>query len=160
MLDPKLLRESPDPVRAAIAKKHLAVDLDGTDIRIHLVNPGIIDTELFHLPDNEPSLSDLEALPVEALTDAVLKQLDDDVFEIYVPEGFVARPREFDALLALVLRSDQTQPTTITTGLHARIRRLWEDDVGHCRVPRRARARDVRGWDPVDVTRTNAVSAR
>jgi seryl-tRNA synthetase len=29
MLDPKLLRESPDVVRAAIAKKHLDVDLDG-----------------------------------------------------------------------------------------------------------------------------------
>src|SRR5882757_3704314 len=28
MLDPKLLRESPDLVRAAIAKKHLDVDLD------------------------------------------------------------------------------------------------------------------------------------
>src|SRR3954466_3116849 len=28
MLDPKLLRESPDVVRAAIAKKHLEVDLD------------------------------------------------------------------------------------------------------------------------------------
>lgn len=29
MIDPKLLRESPDLVRAAIAKKHLEVDLDG-----------------------------------------------------------------------------------------------------------------------------------
>jgi len=29
MLDPKLIRESPDLVRAAIAKKHLTVDLDG-----------------------------------------------------------------------------------------------------------------------------------
>ncbi|MDO8540992.1 MAG: serine--tRNA ligase [Opitutaceae bacterium] len=29
MLDPKLIRESPDLVRAAIAKKHLEVDLDG-----------------------------------------------------------------------------------------------------------------------------------
>ncbi|MEN9813781.1 MAG: hypothetical protein RL479_2467, partial [Verrucomicrobiota bacterium] len=28
MIDPKLLRESPDLVRAAIAKKHLEVDLD------------------------------------------------------------------------------------------------------------------------------------
>ena len=28
MLDPKLLRESPDLVRAAIAKKHLQVDVD------------------------------------------------------------------------------------------------------------------------------------
>jgi NAD(P)-dependent dehydrogenase (short-subunit alcohol dehydrogenase family) len=77
--------------KAAISAfmESLAVDLDGTDIRIHLVNPGIIDTELFRLPDNEPSLSDLEALPVEALTEAVLKQLDDDVFEIYVPDWFV-----------------------------------------------------------------------
>ena len=28
MLDPKLLREAPDLVRAAIAKKHLNIDLD------------------------------------------------------------------------------------------------------------------------------------
>jgi len=28
MLDPKLVRETPDLVRAAIAKKHLKVDLD------------------------------------------------------------------------------------------------------------------------------------
>ena len=42
--------------RSARSWSHSAVDLDGTDIRIHLVNPGIIDTELFHLPDNEPSL--------------------------------------------------------------------------------------------------------
>ena len=28
MLDPKLIRETPDLVRAAIAKKHLDVDLD------------------------------------------------------------------------------------------------------------------------------------
>ena len=28
MLDPKLIRETPDLVRAALAKKHLTVDLD------------------------------------------------------------------------------------------------------------------------------------
>src|SRR5207244_7687122 len=38
----------------------LAVDLDGTAIKINLVNPGVIDTPLFHLPDNETSLADLE----------------------------------------------------------------------------------------------------
>ena len=66
----------------------LAVDLDGTDIKIHLVNPGIIDTELFHLPDNEQSLADLEALPVQALVDAVKKQIAENTFEIYVPDWF------------------------------------------------------------------------
>ena len=66
----------------------LAVDLDGTDIKIHLVNPGIIDTELFHLPDNEKSLADLEALPVEALVAAVKQQIAEDTFEIYVPDWF------------------------------------------------------------------------
>jgi len=66
----------------------LAVDLDGTDIKIHLVNPGIIDTELFHLPDNEQSLADIEALPVEALVDAVKQQIADNTFEIYVPDWF------------------------------------------------------------------------
>ena len=76
----------------------LAVDLDGTDIKIHLVNPGIIDTELFHLPDNEPSLGDLEALPVEALVDAVKQQIADNTFEIYVPEwlGPIAANRYAD----------------------------------------------------------------
>jgi len=67
----------------------LAVDLDGTNIGIHLVNPGVIDTELFHLPDNEPSLADLDPLPVTTMYDAVKKQLADGTFEIYVPEWFV-----------------------------------------------------------------------
>jgi NAD(P)-dependent dehydrogenase (short-subunit alcohol dehydrogenase family) len=65
-----------------------AVDLDGTGVQLHLVNPGIIDTELFHLPDNEPTMATIEALPVSALVDAVLAQIDAGTFEIYVPEWF------------------------------------------------------------------------
>ncbi|MEY2437989.1 MAG: hypothetical protein QOF97_2825 [Acidimicrobiaceae bacterium] len=66
----------------------LEVDLDGTGVSLHLLNPGIIDTELFHLPDNEESLADLEPLPVEAVSEAVLRQLDEGTFEVYVPDWF------------------------------------------------------------------------
>jgi NAD(P)-dependent dehydrogenase (short-subunit alcohol dehydrogenase family) len=60
----------------------------GTDVLVHVVNPGIIDTELFHLPDNDESMADLEALPVEAMVQPVIDQLDSGTFEIYVPDWF------------------------------------------------------------------------
>ncbi len=65
-----------------------AVDLDGTGVQLHLINPGVIDTELFHLPDNEPTMATIDALPVSALVDAALAQLDSGAFEIYVPDWF------------------------------------------------------------------------
>ena len=60
----------------------------GTEVLVHVVNPGVIDTDLFHLPDNEESLADIEALPVEAMVEPVLAQLDNGTFEIYVPGWF------------------------------------------------------------------------
>ena len=32
---------------------------------VHVVNPGVIDTELFPMPDNDESLADIEALPAD-----------------------------------------------------------------------------------------------
>jgi short-subunit dehydrogenase len=66
----------------------MAVDLWDTGVKVHVVNPGIIDTELFHLPDNESSLSDLEALPAAEVTRAVIDGLASGTFEIYVPGWF------------------------------------------------------------------------
>lgn len=60
----------------------------GTDVRVHVVNPGVIDTDLFQLPDNDESLADIEALPVDAMIEPVLRQLEDETFEIYVPGWF------------------------------------------------------------------------
>ena len=60
----------------------------GSDVRVHVVNPGVIDTDLFHLPDNDESMADIEALPVEAIVQPVLDQLAAGTFEIYVPEWF------------------------------------------------------------------------
>ena len=78
--------------KAAITgwSESMQVDLAvaGTDVQVHVVNPGVIDTDLFHLPDNDESMADIEALPVEAMVEPVLSQLDAGTFEIYVPGWF------------------------------------------------------------------------
>jgi NAD(P)-dependent dehydrogenase (short-subunit alcohol dehydrogenase family) len=66
----------------------MAMDLVDRPVQVHVVNPGVIDTQLFELPDNEPSMADVEALPVEAMVEPVLSQLDANAFEIFVPEWF------------------------------------------------------------------------
>lgn len=68
----------------------MAVDLavGGSAVRVHVVNPGVIDTDLFHMPDNDESLADLEALPTTAMVQPVLDALADDTFETYVPQWF------------------------------------------------------------------------
>jgi len=67
----------------------MQVDLHDTGVRVHVVNPGVIDTDLFHLPDNDAPIADeVEALPVDAIVEPVLNQLDTGTFEIYVPDWF------------------------------------------------------------------------
>ena len=66
----------------------MAIDLWGTGVHLHVVNPGVIDTELFHLPDNETSLADLDALPPAEVTTAVIDALASGAFEVFVPSWF------------------------------------------------------------------------
>ncbi|WUI03486.1 SDR family NAD(P)-dependent oxidoreductase [Spirillospora sp. NBC_00431] len=68
----------------------MAVDLDGTGVRVHVVQPALIaGTELFTLPGNEAPLSDLsDALPPQEVAAAVLDLLASGRFEQYVPGWF------------------------------------------------------------------------
>jgi short-subunit dehydrogenase len=67
----------------------MAVDLRDTDVGVHVVNPGVIDTELFHLPDNEEGFhSEVDALTVEEMVEPVLAMLDAGTIESYVPAWF------------------------------------------------------------------------
>ncbi len=68
----------------------MQVDLGvaGHDVQIHVVNPGVIDTRLFQLPDNDRSITPIEALPTSAMVEPVLAALDAGTFEIYVPGWF------------------------------------------------------------------------
>jgi len=68
----------------------LRVDLavGGADVGVHVLNPGVVDTELFGLPDNDASLADVEAVPVTDVIAPVLELLASGRFEAYVPGWF------------------------------------------------------------------------
>jgi len=68
----------------------MRVDLSVADtgVGVHVLNPGVIDTPLFQMPDNDPSIADLEALPPEAVVAPVLAALESGQFEVNVPEWF------------------------------------------------------------------------
>lgn len=67
----------------------LATEVWGSPVSVHVVHPGIIETELFDLPDNDPSYSDdVEPLPASAVLETVLDQLATGTFEAYVPDWF------------------------------------------------------------------------
>ncbi|MBU6215047.1 MAG: SDR family NAD(P)-dependent oxidoreductase [Acidobacteria bacterium] len=72
----------------------LRVDLGvaGVPVGVHVVQPGVLSTELFELPDNDPSLSDIEALPPTAIVDAVLEALNSGATETFVPGWFADLP--------------------------------------------------------------------
>jgi len=76
--------------KAAISAfaESMQVDLRNTNVRVHLVYPGVIDTELFRIPDNDPLLASIEALPVDALVGPVLDMVEQETFEVAVPDWF------------------------------------------------------------------------
>ena len=68
----------------------LSVDLRvaGRLIGVHVVHPGVLDTELFDLPDNDPPISDIEPLAVDEIVGPLLEALDTGRFETFVPGWF------------------------------------------------------------------------
>lgn len=67
----------------------LAAELWFEPVDVHLINPGIVATELFDLPGNDPLLAtDIDPLDPSAVVDALVEQLDRGTFEVFVPEWF------------------------------------------------------------------------
>lgn len=67
----------------------MVVDLRDTNVLVHVVNPGVFDTELFHLPDNEPGFHEGTPMePVESIVEPIVAQLEAGTFESYVPAWF------------------------------------------------------------------------
>jgi short-subunit dehydrogenase len=65
-----------------------AVDLDGTGVRVHVVHPGVVDTPLFDLPDNDDLVNPVDPISVSEAAAAVLSPLETDALITYVPDYF------------------------------------------------------------------------
>jgi NAD(P)-dependent dehydrogenase (short-subunit alcohol dehydrogenase family) len=99
----------------------MKVDLRDTAVKIHVVYPGIIDTDLFTLPDNDPSPMSIEALPVEALVGPVLDLVEQGGFEVSVPDWFpdvyAGKYRDVEAFLdgtIAYVRTQEAEGTGVT----------------------------------------------
>jgi short-subunit dehydrogenase len=63
-----------------------AIDLDGTGVRLRLVLPGPIDTEIWDQPDNDAPVYTGPLAPPEEVADGIVAAIDSDRFEHYVPD--------------------------------------------------------------------------
>ena len=72
----------------AVFSESMTVDLWDRGVRAMVVYPGVVDTELFTLPDNDPFTAAIEPIEVSELVAAMLDALDRDALEVYVPEYF------------------------------------------------------------------------
>ncbi len=79
-----------DASKAAMTafSESMAIDLWQTGIKVLIVYPGLVDTELFSLPDNDPVITAIEPVPVSDLVDGVFDALDRGAVQVYVPGYF------------------------------------------------------------------------
>lgn len=79
-----------DASKAAVTafSEAMAIDLWETGIEVLVVYPGLVDTELFTLPDNEPVMASVEMVPVDELVHDVFDALESGVPQVYVPAYF------------------------------------------------------------------------
>jgi short-subunit dehydrogenase len=91
----------------------IAVDLWDSGIKIRLVNPGPIDTEIWDLPDNDDPLYSGPKISAEEMAEGIVGAMEGDTFEHYVPdmraiiESKTADPDTFLKGMAAMLRSAQ-----------------------------------------------------
>lgn len=81
----------------------LALDLWGTGVRVRLIVPGPVDTEIWDHPDAEPSAYDGPKVPPREVAEGIADAIDSDRFEHYLPDMkavAVFKARDVDAYLA------------------------------------------------------------
>jgi short-subunit dehydrogenase len=79
-----------DASKAALAvfSEAMAIDLWETGVEIMVVYPGLFDTELFSMPDNDAPVVGIPAEPVSELVAAVLEGMRSGARQVYAPAWF------------------------------------------------------------------------
>lgn len=79
-----------DASKAALAvfSEASAIDLWETGVRTLTVYPGVVDTDLFRVPDNDPMTADVPVIGVDELVAGVMDAIAADALEVYVPSWF------------------------------------------------------------------------
>jgi len=79
-----------DASKAALTafSEAMAIDLWDQGIKVLVVYPGIVATELFSIPDNDPSNAPIDPITVDELVTEVFAALDAGRSQVYVPAYF------------------------------------------------------------------------
>jgi short-subunit dehydrogenase len=81
----------------------MAVDLHGTGVRVQLIEPGPVDTEIWDQPGSEEPLYQGPKVPADDVADGIVAALGSDRFEHYVPDMKAvvdAKNADLDAYIA------------------------------------------------------------
>ena len=81
----------------------MAVDLHGTGVRVQLIEPGPVDTEIWDQPGSEEPLYQGPKVPADEVADGIIAALGSDRFEHYVPDMKAvvdAKNADLDAYIA------------------------------------------------------------
>lgn len=79
-----------DASKAALSvfSEAMAIDLWERGVRVLVVYPGVVDTELFTIPGNDPLPPSIPKITTAELVDGVMDAIARDSIEVYVPEWF------------------------------------------------------------------------
>ena len=79
-----------DASKAALSvfSEAMAIDLWDLGVRVNIIYPGVVDTPLFLVPDNDPLSPEIEKIPVAEFIDGMMAALAEDQLQAYIPQWF------------------------------------------------------------------------